>query len=79
MNSINKLTIQGNVSDGDIEELREVFNQQDFEISKYTMLSRGEHELINFLFQYFHVISFTRDFILSAVLTSSLKFSINTP
>ena len=66
-----KLLIQGKISDGEIESLKKELNQQDFEISKYTALAHGEHELLNLIFHDFNVISFTRDFFLSALLTSA--------
>jgi hypothetical protein len=71
----NKLLIQGNISEREIAELSKYFIEQDVVISKYSdFVHHGDNELLNLIFQDFHVLSFTRDYVLSTLLTSSWKY-----
>lgn len=69
MNIKNKILIQGKISDTDIENLIAEFENQNFEIAKYGALAHGEQDLLKLLFSDFSLISFTRDFVLSSLLT----------
>ena len=73
MKANKNLFIQGSISDSDIDNLKVEFNQTDFEILKYYDLSSTTFESLRIIFNDFNLISFTRDFVLSSLLTNTLE------
>ncbi len=66
----NEVLLYGPASNQEVEELTELLN--DCEVVKLETKSQGLEEVIQIVFHDFNILTFSRDFVLGALLTGSL-------
>ncbi|HEX4849382.1 MAG TPA: hypothetical protein VFV08_01185 [Puia sp.] len=73
-----KLLIQGNFSEEELEEVKREIGTEDFEITKYVSLHiynklPGNEDFLNLIFNDFHITTFLRDYLFGECLAAIIK------